>query len=98
MNIANSSALIDIRYNPLDYLATKMTIANQSLLISSSEINAHSDISEQKIYQTSTNAIGIFADEGKQVIYSSILNVGTYLLLFEILLCSLNIIFFLFRI
>ena len=77
MNIANSSALIDIRYNPLDYLATKMTIANESLLISSSEINANSDISEHKIFQTNTNAIGIFASEGKQEMYSSILNVVT---------------------
>ena len=78
MNIANLSALIDIRYNPLDYLANKMTITNQSLLISSSEINVHSDISEHKIYQTSTNAIGIFSNEGKQVMYSSILNVGIF--------------------
>ena len=82
MNSANLSALIDIRYNPLDYLATKMTIANQSLLISSSEINANSDISEHKIFQTSTNAIGIFASEGKQEMYSSILNVVTYFFTF----------------
>ena len=81
MNSANSSALIDIRYNPLDYLATKMTIANQSLLISSSE-NSNSDISEHKIFQTSTNAIGIFANEGKQVIYSSILNFVSYFFTF----------------
>lgn len=77
MNIANSSALLDIRHNPLDYLAAKMTIPDQSLLISPSEINANSDISEHKIFQTSTNTIGIFANEGKKVIYSSILNVVT---------------------
>ena len=97
MNIANSSALIDIRYNPLDYPATKMTIANQSLLISSSEINVHSDVSEHKIYQTSTNAIGIFTNEGKQVIYSSILNFGTRIYFLNYCY-DLLIYFFLFRI